>query len=269
MTYDTSEQSLQDAQPVYLYQLTTGSTVTRLAASPVDIVALGNTWAASPVSHSEVDLTGDPARDSLKLTFPRTDAFALSFLKSASSRRTTVTIYRYLQDSDDYRFYWKGRVTFPQVSGPNLTLNCEPATTSLASAGLSRVFMRQCPHTVYFGDCRVNRSAYAIPAELVSGTGTSITISVSGLLLDGVLDNGLIEVTTTGEMRTILSNIGTSLTLRRPLPALQPSDTLAVFPGCNRTIEVCDEKFDNSGNYGGFPWMLTDGVNPWGGGSLT
>ena len=48
------------------------------------------------------------------------------------------------------------------------------------------------------------------------------------------------------------------LTLALDLPPLLiGTRTFAAFPGCNKLFKTCVEKFKNSQNFGGFPWMPT------------
>ena len=46
-----------------------------------------------------------------------------------------------------------------------------------------------------------------------------------------------------------------TLTLNLPFSDLTVGDTVKAFAGCNHTTEVCDGKFANLLNYGGFPFI--------------
>jgi hypothetical protein len=44
------------------------------------------------------------------------------------------------------------------------------------------------------------------------------------------------------------------------------SQTVNLYPGCNKSMDHCINRFDNILNYGGFPWI--PGKNPFGGTSI-
>ena len=46
------------------------------------------------------------------------------------------------------------------------------------------------------------------------------------------------------------------LTLTPPLLAPPaPGDAFTAWPGCNRALSTCRNKFNNAGNFRGFPWI--------------
>ena len=291
MTYELLEASIESGAPVFLYEFRRGAAgVWRFTGDVAAVLSGGNSWEPRAVSHSAVALTGEVARDALRVTFPEGDAFAEAFLQeSPSDEVTTVSVYRGHRGEDDFRVIWKGRVGKPAVNGASIELSCEPAWTSQKRIGLLTPYQRPCPHAVYYGKCRLNKDAFAISVQLLAVNKTAVTIAAPAVA-DGFLNGGFVESMSTGEMRMIRAQVAGALVLLRPLAVL--SDDLAsgygnnygnsygtpmvkVYPGCDRSPTRCAQFLNPSNpsgtnieNYGGFLWIPTGGRNPFTGSSL-
>lgn len=66
----------------------------------------------------------------------------------------------------------------------------------------------------------------------------------------------------TVERRMLESQVGTLLTVFGTTERLTEGDVVSLYPGCDRSPTICDEKFDNLDNFGGFPFM--PGESPFG-----
>ena len=260
------------SRPVYLYEFSHNANTIRRAASPRDVLAGGHLWTASSIGHSEVELNGDPERDSVKITLPITDSYFGPFLRNRQDGAVLLSIIKHDRDGGMSELEWDGRLTAPSASGGELTLRFEPETTGLVSGNRPRIFMRPCPHAVYYGECRLSRNNFRVTSALVSVSGAVVEVAASGDFAGGIIE------ASDGSTRTVKSQSGNVMTLVRPLPMLSrdmsEGATISLFPGCDRSPERCAE-FPNSDNpsgtnienYGGFLWMLTGGKNPFGGSS--
>jgi len=83
--------------------------------------------------------------------------------------------------------------------------------------------------------------------------GTALTVTGADGEADGYFVGGMIEFG--GIFRFIVAHTGTSITLWREMPNLEATDAVTLYPGCNRTLDHCTNKFSNTINYGGFPWL--------------
>ena len=97
----------------------------------------------------------------------------------------------------------------------------------------------------------------------------------------GFFTSGMIEAPD-GTLRFITGHSGSTLTLIRPLESLNSffakngygegygygygGLVIRIYPGCDRTKETCQSKFNNLNNYGGFPFIPLK--NPFGGSSI-
>lgn len=258
------------SKPVFLYLFERGTQQWRRAASSRAITALGYVWPASPIDCSDVEMTGEAERDQVKITLPISDEFAADCVKNIPEKTTTLTIYRLEQSDNSYEYWWSGRVTMPEVTNGIVTIPCDPDNAGLARATRPRIFMRQCPHSIYFGECRLNKADWLITAGLVSVAGATITVSGLDGVESGALTGGIIEAHD-GSTRAIKVHNGNTLTLVRELKPLKKdiassTPTVKLYPGCGNGPSGC-ASFGNIANYGGFMWMLTGDNNPFAGSS--
>lgn len=272
MTYETFENSVQDGDPVLRFLFATGETVNAFTTE-ANIVSDSNyTYLPAPIIMGEVSQTNEMNKDPLKLTFPRDDSFAQLFLGNVPEQVTTVTVFRGHQGdtSEEFQFYWKGRIAACSATGDAVRLDCENVFTSLRRAGLRARYQKNCRHALYQTGCNVDRSAHATQATVSSASGFTITIDAldSNVVDSNVGDadefvGGMVE-TNDGYTRYIIAQDNQTLTLIRPLQSLidDVNDSVGgaevtLYPGCNHTRDHCRKKFDNLLNYGGFPWIPT------------
>lgn len=269
------------SKPVYLFAFTQGDDVVcRRAASARDVTAMGETWVASSISIDDLPLTGDADKDSVKFQLPITDDWVSDYVRYRPDDTVTIAIYRYERGEDTSELAWQGQITYPDVDGGIVTFNCDPETSMSGTVTLGRVVMRQCPHSIFTGECRLDRANFLIPITLVSVSGVTVTFEPTSLVSSGSLAGGMIEAPD-GSLRGIVSNTESIITLEwkmRPLlAAFDLSEPIVnVSPGCSQAPERCasfanadNPSGTNIENYGGFLWMLTGDKNPFGGSSAT
>ena len=57
------------------------------------------------------------------------------------------------------------------------------------------------------------------------------------------------------ERRPVVGHSGEDVLLRYPFPGLETGDTVTVYPGCDKKMATCRDKFSNQARFGGFPWI--------------
>lgn len=124
-------------------------------------------------------------------------------------------------------------------------------------------YTRQCRHTL--GD-----TLCTVATNLITETGEVDTV-VSSLrsFTDTSLDNSTDDYYAYGYLTwtsganegvsvEVLSYTGASGTIALAIPmahTIQVGDTYTLFPGCDKTLDDCKNKYNNVINYGGFPHM--------------
>lgn len=277
MSYATFENSVQAGDPVIRFLFATGDTVYAFTTEQNIVSDSNYTFTPAAIRMGTVSQTNEMAKDPLQLEFPRDNTFAQQFLGGVPEQITTVTVFRgHAGDpSEEFQFYWKGRVAGASASGDVVRIDCENVFTSMRRPGLRARYQRRCRHALYQTGCGLDKADFAIPATVTAASGFTITVTEldSNTVDSNVGDadefvGGVVE-TTDGSLRYIVAQEGSVLTLIRPLQSLidDVNDSVAgadviLYPGCDRTRGTCKDKFDNLLNYGGFPWI--PGKNPFG-----
>ena len=265
MSYDSIDQSVQDADPVLLFQFVRGATTWRYCALPVDFAARGQTWLSEVIGLAgNIKNGSDISKNDLGVTLPSTNAMAAAFLAYAPDAVTTLTIFRTLYSNPTLGgAVWKGRVLHTPTAIATVTLNCESIFSSMRRMGLRQVYTRKCRHMLFKAGCNLNAADYALTVTVSNVVANVVTLSTSGL---AQYLGGNIKAPD-GTLRKIIEQAGSVLTLMRPVQSLiqqfaaHPGGfTATLYPGCDKSTATCRATFGNIGNHGGFAGM--NGINP-------
>lgn len=266
MPYNTIETSIQDGQPVELYEFRHGLNVYRYTSADTDQVFSGNTYTAVPLSRNAIEATQEIARGALNLNCARTLPLLDLFNPLPPSDVVTLTVRRFHRDDSEAVVIWMGRVLNISWAGLQASIRCESVYTSIQRPGLRRMYQKQCPHVLYSAQCGVNRAVFRETLAVASISGLAITLTGLGAFAAGYFAGGFIEyVGAAGEIerRAIRGHSGAVLTINFQAVGLTVGASVDVFPGCDHALGTCDSKFGNRLNYGGMPYIPTK--NPFGG----
>ena len=228
-----------------------------------------------PQSNSEVKQSSEISKNSLIVTMPLGNEFTDIFKGWSPDFVVTVTIRRGHYDSTDTFVYWKGRVSTHSLKDKILELNMESIFTSQRRPGLRARVQRNCRHALYTTPCGVNKAAREVAGIIVAINVLELTIAVAASQTNSWYTGGIIEFPD-GSSRTIVYHAGTTIKVSRAVRWLDDNFTeyftlfggvdVSIFPGCDRTLSTCINKFNNVVNQGGFKWLPTK--NPMSGSSI-
>ena len=123
-----------------------------------------------------------------------------------------------------------------------------------------------CRHTLFDANCRLNRANFAFSTSLAVGS-TPLVLNLANPLNTASFWNGVITFTqgqiqfTTGQnygVRGYIKNQNslTQLLLNAPLPfPVSTGDVLTIYPGCNLSVAMCQNGFNNLINGGFTPFV--------------
>jgi len=262
VTYNAIDTSRQDGKPLYLLEFTRGAAVTRVNSTAVDISSPAGVYRASHFTVTARTQGKDIFKDNLKITFARSDNFARDYILGAIDQVTTVALKRMHagMPAGDAVVEWKGRIVTAEVKEDQITLTCESVYTSMRRLGLSTQFELTCVHAIYGAGCKANKPAMRVDATVNVINNLAYTMIGLGGYPDGWFASGMMESNV--DRRFIISHIGDVITLSRPLN-VDLGATVALYPGCDKLLNTCINKFNNVDHYLGFPWMPDQ--NPFGG----
>lgn len=269
MTYLGRDTSIEDGSPFFLYEFNIGATTYRFTDLPDDIIFNSETWTAWPVKHTEVQQSNEVAKNQVKIDLPIGNSFTDQYIGKTPESVVTFTLYRSHIGETEFIVAYKGRVTTHEISTLILKLTCESVYTSLKRTGVRARFLLTCRHALYGRGCNLDRATFAEAGTATGITGLDLTVTEASGFADGFFTGGYIEFPD-GSRRSIANHVGTTITLINESQYLidnPPISTpVTLYPGCDRTLDTCINKFNNVLNQGGFRWIPNK--NPTGGNSI-
>lgn len=273
MSFEQYEESVESGSPIELYTFAYAAATFRFTSADRDITVDSETYTQhAGLTRSAIDDTGEIAKANITITAPENFIVAKLFEVYPPSDVVTLTLQR-VQASDltDPKTIWLGRVLNAKWSVGFSTLLCESIFTRLRTPGLRRIYSRNCPHVLYGAACRAQETLFEELVDLIgiSDDGFQVQSGAFALHPDGFYANGKLTYEVTPgvfERRGIREHVGQTITLTHPIAELSADSIVTVVPGCDRTRDTCDNRFDNVPNYGGFPFIPER--NPFGAGSV-
>lgn len=284
MPFTNSELSGYAGRPLQLYEfLRTSGGINyywRYNTSDRDMTYGVNLFRAVPISDSGMNFNTEAAATDIEVKMPISEDFCDMFRLSGTTPSDTVwlTIYRVHADdiSDiegspvigDLRMIWKGTVNgISQVDDIIAQVNCSMLAASFRRGGLRYGYQRSCPHVLYAPlTCKVDREVFRLDGTITAINGNSLESAGFASENDGWWNGGFIEYELPSgmiERRMVLTHTGDTIVIMGFPAGLSIGSSYSIFPGCDRTIDTCVNKFNNLANYGGFPH--TPGRNPFDG----
>ena len=253
---------------IEIYTVTYDFNRWRYTSADLDVYQEPVTFRAVPISRSDIELSSDSSSASFRVEFPLDAEFLELFRVSPPSGLVTLVCEKYdLETGNSTEIVFKGRITDVTWGLANATVDCESSSQAIKRMGLRRHYQYGCPHMLYGGECKVDRSLFVTidAATNVTGSGLDL-LSIAGRP-DNYFAGGYIEYShfelQTVERITVSSSAGVTLTLFSFPVGLKSGMEIRAYAGCNRTIQECSSKFNNTVNYGGMPFIPTK--NPFGG----
>jgi uncharacterized phage protein (TIGR02218 family) len=269
MTYDTQEMSTYGGSPVELYEFSRGSAeFWRYTSADMDELYAGSLYSAVAISRSKIDLSQNVQQSSLSIDIPIDTAFVQEFMAGSPTEPIAFTLRRFHEGDSEVASIWLGRVVNVEFKKLIAEVLCETAYTSLKRPTLRRLYQYTCPHVLYEqgpGLCNVNKATFKLTTNLSGVSGITLTSTDFGLQADDYYSGGFVEISSGGinNRRYITEHAGNNITLNQQLPGAAIGISADVYPGCSHNLAVCNSKFNNVVNYGGFPWIPQK--NPFGG----
>lgn len=274
MSFDTVDESVQDAQPIELYAFTTPTATTYVTTAEKDIVYGGNTYTATPGARSNLT-SADVADNAEDLNIELFAAHALpqSYANGLPPREVAVVVLRYFAASGFFAQLWSGYVASLSFAGDYATFRVPSGTADALQVQIpSLVCSRLCQHVLYDDFCTVSRAGlthgtpYAVSTTISSISPDGLTLSLAGspFITDlTFFQHGEILHTSSTERRTITATVNaTDAQIQVPFPGgtLHVGDALTIYAGCDHTVATCFNKFANVVNFGGLPYLPRSNV---------
>ena len=159
---------------------------------------------------------------------------------------------------------FSGRVAESKISRTEAILTVK-SDLELLNINMPRnLYMPGCIHTLYDSGCGFNPAAAVVNYSVTSAS-SKLVIYSAATQATGHFDQGVMKFNSganTGVKRTIKSyQQGVNTVLSYPLPNTPTvGDAFSMWPGCDKTQTMCQNKFANIANFRGFPYIPTPEV---------
>lgn len=264
MAYDDDDRSVQDSEPYYLVTLTYPGGVVRYNSSDINIAvdadanAIVETFVRAQLSAGSLLVKPSTEMREYEVTLPISDPI-VEYYKTGGPppRALQIDVWRYQMVSGQVRReasgYAAGLALSPKTQ--TATFRIPDATDDHMDVLIPTVALsRTCNAFLYDSKCRVNKATYTEARTIAGISADGLTITFSGLAVFAPnWKHGLLEHVSSTEQRSIVDHFPTGVVVNLPFRNPQIGDAINVSQGCARTIEVCDNTFDNVINFRGHP----------------
>jgi len=274
MTFAVIETSVDDGRPIELLKVSCQTGQWCYTTAEDQVVHDGLAYEPMPMSHSSINPSSDVAKTTVTFKVPQDCPIGELFRVQPPSGVVTVTLFTKHVDDPEVKTRWKGRIVNAEWAIPWLELTSESVYSSMQRLGLRRKFSTQCTLSLYSqgeGMCNVDREAVKQVYEVAALSG--LTVACPGAVgkpwsyFAGGFANWVNVYTGRTEERMIVdSDVSGNLTLTSRAPGLIVGSIITAYPGCDHSLDICDQRFDNSLNHGGTPFIPKK--NPFGGSTI-
>lgn len=280
MSFSTREVSQHSAQPALLFHFYREGKAWYYTNAEQDIVLDGKTYLSTPSSIGVVVHSGEATATGAEITIPATAALA-QYLDLVTPTHTISAVMRKLHMTldeldgtydapvslADAPVMWAGVLTGVGRPAPNTrVLQCNNLSVTMTRTGLRLGWQRTCPHVVYERGCFVDRVSYRTTiAALTVVNGVQVSAPEFAGQPDGYWKAGYVEWQIEAgvwERVTVEDHVGNLLTVFGTTQGMAGGSSFRAYPGCTRTSDVCQSRFANGDNFGGY---RMHGKNPFDG----
>lgn len=254
---------------LYLFTLLNGTTLayTGFDSSVVDGATTYLT-SALIIERTAVKTVMGLQVDTLNLViYPRTtDAVGgLTFLQACASGlmdgATLVMRRGFFSSTGTYAgsfLNFTGLVGDIQMSRDQISLTVNSPLYLLNVQLPKNLYQATCIHILYDGGCTMNAASFAVGGTVTSSTSTSISSGVGSPT--SWFDQGYIVFTSgvlTGTKRTVkyYNNPGYFALLNPLLILPSPGDNFTAYPGCDKALATCKNKYNNIIHFKAMPFV--------------
>lgn len=153
---------------------------------------------------------------------------------------------------------FEGRIIEPELDRYMVQLNVASDLDDLSVQMPRNLYQPSCSNTLFDGACGLNRLNYVVESTIQSGSTSSRIIcnitQPQGWFTQGVIE--FLEGGNAGLKRTVRLHESGVLLLTLPLlEAPQLGQRIKVYPGCDKRLETCMNRFSNKAKFRGAPFV--------------
>lgn len=235
---------------IELYRFYIGNMEWLYTSHNKDVLYNSKTYKAIPIERS--DFTHEATKNELTISMPYDYEPATLFRGFNPPGALWLEV---LSDIGLYLFV--GRIISCKIRLPQAKamLKAVSLQTILNTQIPSRLYSYSCPWNLFDANCGVNKASFTLylPVNEVSISGKTLTHPSLSSYPNGYFTGGYVE--SGYESSMVIDHVGNTVTLLYPLQTWKSQTSLRLYPGCDKTLNTCQSKFNNEINFGGFPFI--------------
>ena len=243
--------------PVELFTFSTSSNFWRYTSADAEKVVNLLTYTPIPIERPRIKTAKELSRNSLTVKVDINAEFLDLYRGAPPSEPVSFLLQSYHENDPDLELVtlWRGKIASVKFGERVASVVCESVAASTRQQVITRNYQTSCPYVLYGNLCAVTSASFRTTTTVSAINGSALTLT--GLSQpDGYFAGGYIEWNNGSlfETRFIVSQIGLVVNLDLPFIGIPGGATVRVYPGCDHTIQTCNDKFSNTINYGGQPY---------------
>lgn len=150
---------------------------------------------------------------------------------------------------------FEGRIVEPELDRYEINASVVSEVDDLKLQMPRNLYTPGCLNTLFDGACGLSRDNFSVTTSVQAGSTTNrILCNLSQP--QGWFTQGVVEFVNTGIKRTVRLHESGALLLTLPLLEV-PSvgQTIKVYPGCDKRLDTCDNRFNNRSRFRGAPFV--------------
>ena len=260
MSFDAQETSREDSQVLELYTFVFGAETFRFTSYNNDIVWAGLSYTATQISRTATQNSQEDAINQLTVITTVDNAVAQKFVSNVPGSVGSVQVLRANANDvlEETIVIFEGFVASVKFDGElEAQILCNPSTNIFQRSGPRYSYQGICNHILYDARCKIARSGFTFTGLVSAVTGSTITVNGLSAKGAGWAVGGFVQAPSGApvDKRMILEQSGDTITLLLPFSIDVLGAQVDVLAGCAHSLAICESKFNNVINYGGFPYV--------------
>lgn len=249
---------------VFLYEITYGADKYYYTNANQNILYNNHLFSAIPVKHSDMENNADEiTKAKCEVNFTNQCEFIGNVIDQYDAFLTTLKIMRYYLATGDIETEFVGTLSVMEFSVKDAKLTFVNLLYDTQRMAMRMVYQRQCPFALYGNQCRARKEDHSTATQASDWTRVddyhmqyahTLPDDIVGGMAD--LPNGAVVFIRGVDYNT--NTITTSRPIYESYFSSSDNDTVILYQGCNRSIKMCENVFENSENYGGFVKLPLD-----------
>lgn len=261
MSYKQDEISVENGQPIELYLFTYDGETYNYTSSYYNqnkvINGISYAFNADYIKRSDSlkSETSNGAQETCSITVARTNSVALLYQGAPPEQGSVRTqVFRvHGEESADIVQILDGIVSQVKFSGSEaeLTITIESALNRLIPNGR---LSYTCQNCIYDSKCSLDASKFVLKCYIDEGWeglyiySANLREKPSGYFTDGYIKMGRC-------FRQIKLHEDNRILLKYPINDNDKQGSFFAYPGCSNVFKVCAERFNNTDNFSGIPYL--------------